>query len=48
MGSDVVTLSKGERVAQLVLAPVVRAEFMIADTLDETERGTGGFGSTGQ
>lgn len=48
LGSDVVTLSKGERVAQLVLAPVVRAEFMIADTLDETERGTGGFGSTGQ
>lgn len=48
LGSDVVTLSKGERVAQLVLAPVVRAELMIADTLDETERGSGGFGSTGQ
>jgi dUTP pyrophosphatase len=48
LGSDVVTLTKGERVAQFVLAPVVRAELVITDALDETERGTGGFGSTGQ
>jgi dUTP pyrophosphatase len=48
LGSDVVTLSKGERIAQLVLAPVVRAELVIADALDETERGSGGFGSTGK
>jgi dUTP pyrophosphatase len=48
LGSDVVTLSKGERIAQFVLAPVVRAELVITDALDETERGTGGFGSTGK
>lgn len=37
----------GERIAQLVIAPYLRAEFTLTDTLDETERGAGGFGSTG-
>ena len=37
----------GLRIAQLVVAPVVRARFAISDTLEETERGDGGFGSTG-
>ena len=37
----------GMRIAQLVVAPVVRARFAISDTLEETERGDGGFGSTG-
>ena len=37
----------GERIAQLVITPYLRAEFSIVDTLDETERGAGGFGSTG-
>jgi dUTP pyrophosphatase len=41
------TLSPGERIAQLVVAPFVRAEWEPSDTLSETVRGTGGFGSTG-
>ena len=39
---------RGERIAQLVPAPVVRARFVEAETLDETDRGGGGFGSTGR
>jgi dUTP pyrophosphatase len=39
---------RGERIAQLVPAPVVRACFVEAAALDETERGGGGFGSTGR
>ena len=39
---------RGERIAQLVPAPVVRARFADAETLDETDRGGGGFGSTGR
>ena len=41
------TISAGERIAQLVIAPYIRAEFEESDTLDETKRGSGGFGSTG-
>ena len=37
----------GDRIAQLVFAPVVQAAFIPVDTLDESERGRGGFGSTG-
>jgi dUTP pyrophosphatase len=37
----------GDRIAQMVYAPVVQAEFEIADELSETKRGTHGFGSTG-
>ena len=37
----------GERVAQMVFAPVYQAAFCEVDTLEQTERGTGGFGSTG-
>ena len=37
-----------ERIAQLVLSPVVQAEFEEVETLDETERGEGGFGHTGK
>ena len=39
---------RGERIAQLVPAPVLRADFVAVDELDDTARGTGGFGSTGQ
>jgi dUTP pyrophosphatase len=39
---------RGERIAQLVPAPVLRAVFAEADRLGETERGAGGFGSTGR
>lgn len=37
----------GERIAQLVIAPYLRVEFVECDILNETERGSGGFGSTG-
>ncbi len=39
---------RGERIAQLVPAPVLRAQFSEVADLDETQRGSGGFGSTGQ
>ena len=42
-----VTLAPMERIAQLVLAPVARAELVETDTLTTTERGEGGYGSTG-
>jgi dUTP pyrophosphatase len=38
---------RGDRIAQLVFAPVVQASWLKVDDLDETERGAGGFGSTG-
>ena len=40
-------ISDGERIAQLVIAPYIKANFELAETLEETERGSGGFGSTG-
>jgi dUTP pyrophosphatase len=42
------TLRRGERIAQLVVAPVVRAELEEVDTLPTSGRGEGGFGSTGR
>lgn len=47
LGAESVTIARGDRVAQLVLAPVIRAEFVEADQLSATDRGAGGFGSTG-
>jgi dUTP pyrophosphatase len=41
-------IRRGERIAQLVIAPVARAEFVVAAQLSATERGGGGFGSTGR
>lgn len=41
------TVASGERVAQLVIMPYAKAEFCECDALDETERASGGFGSTG-
>lgn len=41
------TVSNGERIAQLVIAPVIVPEVVEVDELDETERAAGGFGSTG-
>jgi dUTP pyrophosphatase len=46
-GSAPFEVRRGDRVAQLVLAPVVRAGWLKVDELDETARGEGGFGSTG-
>ena len=41
------TVSHGERIAQLVIAPFLKAEFNVTDELSDTVRGEGGFGSTG-
>ena len=41
------TVDCGDRIAQLVITPYLTAQFHSVDNLDETERGTGGFGSTG-
>jgi dUTP pyrophosphatase len=46
--SEEQTVAGGERVAQLCILPVVQGEFILSDSLDETERGAGGFGSTGK
>ncbi|MBR6051924.1 MAG: dUTP diphosphatase [Clostridia bacterium] len=46
--SEVQTVSCGDRIAQLVIAPFLKAEFEICDELDETSRGESGFGSTGK
>jgi dUTP pyrophosphatase len=48
LGAEPFTIARGERIAQLVLAPVTQLGWAKVDTLDETSRGTGGFGSTGQ
>jgi len=46
-GNDNVVIEHGQRVAQLVLAPVTKAKYMEAEALSSTDRGEGGFGSTG-
>jgi dUTP pyrophosphatase len=47
LGSAPVTIARGERIAQLVIAPVSRAEWQVVAELPATARGSGGFGSTG-
>ncbi len=47
LGSDDVVVRDGDRIAQMVLAPVYQACFVQDASLDDTERGSGGFGSTG-
>ncbi|HTU69532.1 MAG TPA: dUTP diphosphatase [Candidatus Baltobacteraceae bacterium] len=47
LGSVPVTIRRGDRIAQLVVAPVSRAQFQLVDELPESARGAGGFGSTG-
>jgi dUTP pyrophosphatase len=47
LSAENVTIEPGERIAQLVFAQVEQAVWSIADTLTQTERGAGGFGSTG-
>jgi dUTP pyrophosphatase len=48
LGSAPFEVVRGERIAQLVPAPVLRARFMETESLEETARGAGGFGSTGR
>ncbi len=47
LGRKKYTVRRGDRIAQLILAPVVRASFELVGDLDTTQRGTGGFGHTG-
>jgi dUTP pyrophosphatase len=47
LGDEAVTIARGMRIAQLVIAPVAQATLREVSTLDETVRGKGGFGSTG-
>jgi dUTP pyrophosphatase len=47
-GQDAFQIRRGERIAQMVIAPVTRAELVPVDVLSTTERGSGGFGSTGR
>ena len=47
-GSEPFTIQPLERIAQLVIVPVVQAQFRLVDSFDASERGEGGFGSTGR
>jgi dUTP pyrophosphatase len=48
LGEEDFTIRRGERIAQMVIAPVVQAQWALVTSLDETARGAGGFGSTGR
>ena len=48
LGTGVFEIARGDRIAQLVPAPVLRASFDVVEELDATARGAGGFGSTGR
>ena len=48
LGAEDFVVSHGMRIAQMIVAPVVQARFDVVKALDETARGAGGFGSTGQ
>ena len=47
-GESDFTIQPGDRIAQLMVTPVVQAKIQMVDELDDTARGTGGFGSTGR
>lgn len=47
-GAQARIITHGERIAQMIITPVLTPEYAIADTLDDTDRGAGGFGSTGK
>ncbi len=46
-GKNVFTVNRGDRIAQMILAPVVQAQFELVSALEGTDRGSGGFGHTG-
>jgi dUTP pyrophosphatase len=46
-GREAFTIEPGDRIAQLVVVPIVRAVLQVVDTFEESERGSGGFGHTG-
>ncbi len=47
-GENTYTIEPGERIAQLVIVPVLKAQFNLVEEFEQTQRGEGGFGSTGQ
>lgn len=47
IGDDLKRIGKGERIAQAIISPIIQATFEQVNELDDTERGSGGFGSTG-
>ena len=47
-GREAQTIEAGERIAQMVIAPYITPSFILSESLDDTERGEGGFGSTGR
>lgn len=47
-GTQAYTIEPGERIAQLVVLPIVQASFAVVDQFEQTERGEGGFGSSGK
>jgi len=48
LGREPFAVNRGDRIAQLVIAPVARATVQLAEDLDDTDRGSGGFGHTGR
>jgi len=47
LGQEAFTVERGMRIAQLVIAPVAQMQIELADSLSDTQRGAGGFGSSG-
>ena len=47
LGAEPVVIHPGDRIAQLLVLPILRPAITLADALPETDRGAGGFGSTG-
>jgi dUTP pyrophosphatase len=47
LGDAPYVIAHGDRVAQMIVAPVIQVEFQVVDSLTDTARGEGGFGSTG-
>lgn len=48
LGSDAITIRRGDRIAQMVISPVVQPQLLVVQELPSSERGGGGFGHTGQ
>ncbi len=48
LGAEAFTVRHGDRIAQMIIAPVVQVAFQVVDALSDTARGEGGFGSTGR
>lgn len=48
LGAEPYTIRHGDRIAQMIVAPVIQVQFQVVDALSDTARGVGGFGSTGK